>query len=119
MFQFPKLSLAGLCVQPAVTGHDPSWVPPFVDLRVEGCVRLSAAYRSLPRPSSTSCAKASTVRSYYLYLTFRYLHTRLTLYHFAIVHVFHYAAFKVRRGAGLMRPTRRPACGAPLRWAKG
>ena len=41
-------------------------VRPFGDPRVEGCVPLTADYRSLPRPSSASCAKASAVRPTYL-----------------------------------------------------
>ena len=61
MCQFPGLPRAGLCIQPAVAGLDPSRVPPFGDPRVEGCLPLTAAYRSLPRPSSASYAKASTV----------------------------------------------------------
>ena len=61
MGQFPGLPRAGLCIQPAVAGLDPSRVPPFGDPRVEGCLPLTAAYRSLPRPSSASYAKASTV----------------------------------------------------------
>ena len=36
-------------------------VAPFGNLRVNGCLHLTEAYRSLPRPSSPSCAKASTV----------------------------------------------------------
>src|SRR5215208_1316134 len=40
----------------------PRGVAPFGNLRVEACLRLTGAYRSLPRPSSPSCAKASTVR---------------------------------------------------------
>ena len=40
----------------------PRGVAPFGDLRVEACLRLTEAYRSLPRPSSPACAKASTVR---------------------------------------------------------
>ncbi len=40
----------------------PGRVSPFGDLRVTGCLRLTGAYRSLPRPSSPACAKASTVR---------------------------------------------------------
>jgi hypothetical protein len=40
----------------------PRAVSRFGDLRVEACLRLTGAYRSLPRPSSPSCAKASTVR---------------------------------------------------------
>ena len=43
--------------------QDSSWrVRPFGDPRVRGCVPLTADYRSLPRPSSASCAKASAVR---------------------------------------------------------
>ena len=61
MFQFPRLSLSSLCVQLEVIGHDPDQVHLFGNLRVEDCVRLTVAYRSLPRPSSASCAKASTV----------------------------------------------------------
>ncbi len=34
--------------------------------RVEGCVLLAGDYRSLPRPSSAPCAKASAVRPWYL-----------------------------------------------------
>ena len=41
-------------------------VRPFGDPRVEGCVPLTADYRSLPRPSSAPCAKASAVRPAYL-----------------------------------------------------
>ena len=38
--------------------QDFSWrVRPFGDPRVEGCVPLTADYRSLPRPSSAPCAK--------------------------------------------------------------
>jgi hypothetical protein len=60
MFQFPRFALAGLCIQPGVTGHDPRRVSPFGNLRVTGCLHLTEAYRSLPRPSSPSDAKAST-----------------------------------------------------------
>ena len=42
------------------------WVRPFGDPRVEGCVLLAGDYRSLPRPSSAPCAKASAVRPWYL-----------------------------------------------------
>ena len=45
-----------------VTVHNHCWVPPFGNLRVKGCLHLSVAYRSLPRPSSASIAKASAVR---------------------------------------------------------
>ena len=48
-------------IQWAVTGHDSRRVSPFGHPRVEDCLRLTEAYRSLPRPSSPSRAKASTV----------------------------------------------------------
>jgi hypothetical protein len=40
----------------------PRGVAPFGNLRVKACLRLTEAYRSLPRPSSPVCAKASTAR---------------------------------------------------------
>ena len=40
----------------------PEWVSPFGNPRVKACLRLTGAYRSLPRPSSTAGAKAFTVR---------------------------------------------------------
>ena len=60
MFQFAGLPPHGLCVQPWVTGHDPSRVSPFGHLRITVCSRLPEAFRSLPRPSSALGAKAST-----------------------------------------------------------
>ena len=60
MFQFAGLPPHGLCVQPWVTGHDPSRVSPFGHLRIKVCSRLPGAFRSLPRPSSALGAKAST-----------------------------------------------------------
>jgi hypothetical protein len=61
MFQFPWLSSHALCVQAWMIRHDPDRVSPFGNPRIIGCVRLPEAYRSLPRPSSASSAKASTV----------------------------------------------------------
>ena len=43
-------------------------VSPFRDLRVNGYLLLTAAYRSLSRLSSALSAKASTLRSYSLNL---------------------------------------------------
>ena len=68
MFQFPRLPLPGLCVQPGVAGNGSRRVYPFGDPRVKGYVPLAAAYRSLSRPSSASSAKASTVCPYHLLL---------------------------------------------------
>ena len=62
MFQFPQLAHHLLCVQRCVSRHDPRRVSPFGNPRIYGCLHLPEAYRSLPRPSSPSCAKASTVR---------------------------------------------------------
>ena len=62
MVQFTPLAPTGLCIQPAVVGHDPNWVPPFGNPRIRGCLHLPEAYRSLPRPSSPSGAKASPIR---------------------------------------------------------
>ena len=61
MFQFPRLPLLALYIQARVTEHYLSWVAPFGNLRIKAYVQLTAAYRSLSRPSSTSYAKASTV----------------------------------------------------------
>ena len=66
MFHFPRLSSAGLCVQPGITPHYQRWVSPFGNPRVKGYKRLTVAYRSCSRPSSTLGAKASTVCPYYL-----------------------------------------------------
>ena len=68
MFQFPGLSRAALWVQAGVAGYGPCRVAPFGDPGIEGCLLLPRDYRSLPRPSSTSCAKASAVRPWYLHL---------------------------------------------------
>ena len=67
MFQFPGWSSPAVCIRAGMAGHRPRRVPPFGDPRIEGCVPLPADYRSLPRPSSTSCAKASAVRPWYLH----------------------------------------------------
>ena len=66
MFQFPGLPPPALCVQAGAAGYEACWVRPFGDPRVKGHVRLTVAYRSLSRPSSASCAKASTVCPYHL-----------------------------------------------------
>ena len=48
------------------TGGSPQWVSPFRDLRVDGYLLLTAAYRSLSRLSSALSAKASTLCPYQL-----------------------------------------------------
>jgi hypothetical protein len=66
MFQFPALAPRGLWIQPAVTGYDPCRVAPFGNPRINGCLHLPEAYRSLPRPSSLPRAKASALRPFLL-----------------------------------------------------
>ena len=58
MFQFPGLA-SGLR---RIKGLAPQGVSPFGHRGITACMRLPRAYRSLPRPSSPSRAKASTVR---------------------------------------------------------
>ncbi len=41
---------------PPMTGHHPGRVPPFGHPRINARLQLPPAYRSLPRPSSPSCA---------------------------------------------------------------
>ena len=62
MFHFPTLALSTLYIQMVVIKHYFDWVVPFGDPRFNGCLHLTEAYRSLPRPSSPSNAKASAVR---------------------------------------------------------
>jgi hypothetical protein len=63
MFQFPRFACRNLWIQSRTSGHYPTQVPPFGHPRIDACLRLPEAYRSLPRPSSLPGAKASTVRS--------------------------------------------------------
>src|ERR1051326_5791175 len=62
MVHFPRLPSLTLWIQVRILAHEPEWVAPFGDPRIKACLRLTGAYRSLPRPSSTSVAKAFTVR---------------------------------------------------------
>jgi hypothetical protein len=62
MVHFPALSSPDLWIQSGMPRYYPWRVAPFGNLRVEACLRLTEAYRSLPRPSSTPGAKAFTVR---------------------------------------------------------
>ena len=60
-----------------------TWVTPFGNLRVVGYLHLSAAYRSLSRPSSAPDAKAFTLRSSSLILF--YLGSKLCELHFPFI----------------------------------
>ena len=52
MFQFPWCRFRRLCIQRRISANDGGWVSPFGHLRINACLRLPGAYRSLPRPSS-------------------------------------------------------------------
>ena len=62
MFQFPGFASA----ISADGGPSDRRVAPFGHLRVTGRLHLAGAFRSLPRPSSPSRAKASAVRPFFL-----------------------------------------------------
>ena len=62
MFQFSSSASMDLWIQSRIPRVCPRWVPPFGNPRVKACLQLTEAYRSLPRPSSLSDAKASTMR---------------------------------------------------------
>ena len=66
MFHFPWYHLAALCIQTAMAPHYRDRVSPFGYLRIKACLPLPEAFRSLPRPSSPSDAKASAVCPYLL-----------------------------------------------------
>ena len=52
-----------LCIHMQITVHYHSCVPTFGYPRIKACWRLPVAFRSLPRPSSASSAKASPICS--------------------------------------------------------
>ena len=52
-----------------MTGVHTCRVPPFGHLRINACLQLPAAFRSLPRPSSAISARASSLCSYSLDLS--------------------------------------------------
>ena len=62
----PRVPSVQLLIHCTVTGHYPSRVSPFGDLRINAYLRLPEAFRSLSRPSSAISAMASTLRSYSL-----------------------------------------------------
>ena len=65
-FSSPRSPSRGYFTYHGVPGHCSRWVPPFGHLRVSGYLLLTAAFRSLSRPSSAPSAKASTLCSYSL-----------------------------------------------------
>src|SRR6266699_6855977 len=65
MFQFPGFASP----LREMIGLATDRVAPFGHPGITACLQLPQAYRSLPRPSSPPCAKASTVRPYALDLS--------------------------------------------------
>ena len=61
-----RVAFVWLCIHHTIPGHCSRWVAPFGNLRIDGCLHLPAAYRSLPRPSSAPDAKASALCSFSL-----------------------------------------------------
>jgi hypothetical protein len=66
MVHFTRCRLPCLWIQQGIPRHDPRGVAPFGYRRINACLPLPDAFRSLPRPSSPVGAKASTVRPYEL-----------------------------------------------------
>ena len=62
MVHFPEFALTRLCIQRVVPRVCLGGFPHSEISGYNACVRLTEAYRSLPRPSSPVSAKASTVR---------------------------------------------------------
>jgi hypothetical protein len=62
MVHFPGFARTRLLYSSGRTTVLPQWVSPFGHPRIKACLRLSEAFRSLPRPSSPTSAKASTMR---------------------------------------------------------
>ena len=60
MFHFTAFGPPPLCIQDGVSRYEAGGVAPFGDLRINACLRLPEAYRSLPRPSSLVETEAST-----------------------------------------------------------
>ena len=54
--------LLHLWIQCRIPGHDSGWIAPFGHPRINVCLRLPVAYRSLLRPSSAPSAKAFALR---------------------------------------------------------
>ncbi len=79
MFQFPAFAPHCCGLQSSTAG-----VPPFGHLRINSCLQIPGAFRSLPRPSSLSEAKASSVRSCSLSLCESLATFRLKYYSFCL-----------------------------------
>ena len=61
MVQFPTSHFLHLLIQCKMTAIQSCRVTPFGYPGIKGCLLLTQAFRSLPRPSSSDSAKASTM----------------------------------------------------------
>ena len=61
MVQFPASHFGHLLIQCPMTAIQSCRVTPFGYPGINGCLLLTQAFRSLPRPSSSDSAKASTM----------------------------------------------------------
>jgi hypothetical protein len=77
-FSSPGSLRAGYVFTHTMTGHNPGRVSPFGHPRINARLQLPVAFRSLPRPSSPSCAQASTPRPCRLIHSNNTICTRLT-----------------------------------------
>ena len=59
MFHFTEYRLMNLWIQFMIAEHYFCWIAPFGHPRINACMQLPEAFRSLPRPSSPADAKAS------------------------------------------------------------
>ena len=66
MVQFPRSCFVQLCIHYTIYIITDVWVTPFGYPRFNGCLLLTEAFRSLPRPSSPDSSKASTMDPYSL-----------------------------------------------------
>ena len=110
MFQFPGFPSHRLCIYLWITAHYCSWVPSFGYLRVNGYLLLTAAFRSLSRPSSAPSAKASALCSFLL----NQLLTRLFLFILSCCLLFRSRALPKAENSSWCLPTLALKCRASL-----
>ena len=63
MVQFPRYRFCPLCIHEQMNAIQDVRVTPFGHPRIQGCLLLPVAFRSLPRPSSPDSSKASPANS--------------------------------------------------------
>ena len=80
-------------IQMVIHTHYCMWVAPFGNLRVDGYLLLTAAYRSLSRPSSAPSAKASALCSSSLDLWLVFLFVFFVVAFRSLACVLRYARF--------------------------